>query len=64
MSSARHAAIATYEAIRGRIAGRPYRADVAKLMPVAYAVIAVFLFVGLSSFYLDAVRPAANPFGG
>ncbi len=59
-----HAAIATYEAIRGRLAGRPYRADAAKLMPVAYAVIAVFVFVGLSSFYLDAVRPAANPFGG
>jgi membrane-associated protease RseP (regulator of RpoE activity) len=59
-----HAAIATYEAIRGRISGRPYRADAAKLMPLAYAVIAVFVFVGLSSFYLDAVRPAANPFGG
>jgi len=59
-----HAAIATYEAIRGRLAGRPYRADAAKLMPIAYAVIAVFVFVGLSSFYLDAVRPAANPFGG
>ena len=59
-----HAAIATYEAIRGRISGHPYRADAAKLMPLAYAVIALFVFVGLSSFYLDAVRPAANPFGG
>ncbi|MGZ4729223.1 MAG: site-2 protease family protein [Acidimicrobiales bacterium] len=59
-----HAAIATYEAIRGRLSGRPYRADAAKMMPLAYAVIAVFVFVGLSSFYLDAVRPAANPFGG
>lgn len=59
-----HAAIATYEAIRGRISGRPYRADAAKLMPFAYAVIALFVFVGLSSIYLDAVRPAANPFGG
>jgi RIP metalloprotease RseP len=58
-----HAAIATYEAVRGRIAGRPYRADIAKLMPVAYAVLVVFIFIGVSSIYLDAVRPAANPFG-
>ncbi len=57
-----HAAIATYEAIRGRIVGRPYRVDIAKLMPIAYAVLFVFIFVGMSSMYLDAVRPAANPF--
>ena len=59
-----HAAVATYEAIRGKLAGRPYRADVAKLLPVAYAVLAVFVFLGVSSIYLDAVRPAANPYGG
>ena len=57
-----HAAIATYEAIKGKIVGRPYRVDIAKLMPVAYVVLAVFGFIFLSSTYLDAVRPVANPF--
>ena len=52
-----HAAIATYEAIRGRITKRPYRADMAKLMPVAYAVFGLLVFVGLSSIYLDLVDP-------
>ena len=52
-----HAAVATYEAIRGRIAGRPYRADMAKLLPVAYGVIGLLAFVGLSSVYLDLVDP-------
>jgi RIP metalloprotease RseP len=52
-----HAAIATYEAIRGRITGRAYRADMAKLMPVAYAVFGLLVFVGLSSMYLDLVDP-------
>jgi len=52
-----HAAIATYEAIRGKISGRAYRADMAKLMPVAYAVFGLLVFVGLSSMYLDVVDP-------
>jgi len=52
-----HAAVATYEAIRGRIAGYPYRADMAKLLPVAYGVFALLAFVGLSSVYLDVVDP-------
>ena len=52
-----HAAVATYEAIRGRIAGHPYRADMAKLLPVAYGVIGILAFVGLSSVYLDLVDP-------
>ena len=34
-----HVAIATYEKIRGAISHRPYRADIAKMMPVAYAVV-------------------------
>jgi RIP metalloprotease RseP len=52
-----HAAIATYEAIRGAISRRPYRADMAKLMPIAYAVFGLLVFVGLSSLYLDVVDP-------
>jgi len=56
-----HVAIATYERIRSR-RGRPYRADVAKLMPLTYGVFLLLVFLGLSSLYLDIVRPLANPF--
>ena len=58
-----HAAVAVYEGIRSRIAGRPYRADMAKLMPVTYVVVFLFIGLGLSSLYLDIVNPAENPFG-
>jgi RIP metalloprotease RseP len=58
-----HAAVATYEAVRGRLRGRSYRIDMAKLLPVTYVV--VFLLVGLfvTSAYLDLTRPVPNPFG-
>jgi RIP metalloprotease RseP len=58
-----HAVVATYEAIRGRIAGRTYRVNMAKLIPLTYAV--VFLLIGLfvTSTYLDIVDPVPNPFG-
>ena len=56
-----HVAIATYERIRSRV-GRPYHADVAKAMPVYYMVFLVIVFLGISSLYLDIVRPIANPF--
>jgi RIP metalloprotease RseP len=58
-----HAVVAIYEGIRSRIAGRPYRADMAKLMPVTYVVVFLFIGLGLSSLYLDIVNPAENPFG-
>lgn len=51
-----HVAIATYERLRSR-RGRPYHADVAKLMPVTYAVFLLLVFVGLTSLYLDIARP-------
>jgi len=57
-----HAAVATYEAIREKLSGRPYRADMAKLIPVTYAVIALMGFIFVSSIYLDAFHPAQNPF--
>lgn len=52
-----HIAVATYEEVRTRLAGRPYRVNMAKLMPVTYVV--VLLMVGLfaSTLYLDAVDP-------
>ena len=56
-----HVAIATYERLRSR-KGRRYHADVAKAMPIYYMVFVLILFIGLTSLYLDIVRPAANPF--
>ncbi len=47
-----HVAIAVYEAARSR-KGQPYHADVAKLMPVVYAALALIVFIGVSSLFLD-----------
>jgi membrane-associated protease RseP (regulator of RpoE activity) len=52
-----HVAIAVYEAIRSKVAGRRYTADVAKLMPLTYAVVLLMIFLGVSALYLDIVRP-------
>lgn len=58
-----HVAIAVYERIRTR-RGRPYyQADVTKLMPVAYAFMAVLLVIVGSAVFLDIAHPLANPFG-
>ncbi len=58
-----HVAIAVYERIRTR-RGRPYyHADVAKLMPVAYAFMAVLLVIVGSAMFLDIAHPLVNPFG-
>jgi len=56
-----HVAVAVYERIRSR-KGRRYRADVNKLMPVAYAFVLLLGFVVVSSLYLDIAHPVANPF--
>jgi membrane-associated protease RseP (regulator of RpoE activity) len=58
-----HAAIATYEVIREKISGRKYRVDIAKLMPLTYAVVLLLVVIGVTSIYLDIVDPVANPFG-
>ncbi len=58
-----HAAVATYEAIRERLSGRPYRADMAKLIPVTYAVLVIMGFIFLSTTYLDVLHPIQNPYG-
>lgn len=52
-----HAAIATYERIRSRKGAAPYRADITKLLPITYAVVLVFGFIGLTTVWLDIVRP-------
>jgi membrane-associated protease RseP (regulator of RpoE activity) len=51
-----HAAIATYERLRSR-KGRPYHIDVAKLLPLTYAVVFLLGFVFISTLYLDIARP-------
>ncbi len=57
-----HMAIATYERLRSRRGREPYRANVAKMMPVAVAMVTLLLVIGVVSIYLDIVSPVANPF--
>ncbi|TPW11117.1 MAG: peptidase M50 family protein [Acidimicrobiaceae bacterium] len=52
-----HAAIATYERIRSRRGQQPYRADVAKMIPVALTMMGLLVFLLLAGLYLDIVRP-------
>ncbi|MBU3702720.1 MAG: PDZ domain-containing protein [Acidimicrobiia bacterium] len=52
-----HIAVATYEEIRSRVRGRPYRVDMAKLMPVTYVVVLLMVGLFMSTLYLDAVDP-------
>ena len=56
-----HIAIATYERIRSR-RGRRYHADVSKMLPVAAAVVAVLVVLGVTSIWLDIFQPPDNPF--
>jgi membrane-associated protease RseP (regulator of RpoE activity) len=57
-----HVAIALYERVRTR-RGQPfYRADAAKLMPVATAFMTLLLLFVAAAVYLDIAHPIANPF--
>jgi membrane-associated protease RseP (regulator of RpoE activity) len=47
-----HIAIATYERIRSRN-GQRYVADITKVMPVAYTVFLLLIFLGMGSLWLD-----------
>ena len=47
-----HIAIATYERIRSRN-GQRYVADITKVMPVAYTVFLLMIFLGMGSLWLD-----------
>jgi membrane-associated protease RseP (regulator of RpoE activity) len=51
-----HAAVAIYERIRSR-RGRRYHADMAKLLPLTYAVVLGLVMLGVASLYLDIVNP-------
>ena len=53
-----HVAIATYERLRSR-KGRPYHADVAKLLPLTYVVVLLLITLGLTTMYLDIVDPVS-----
>jgi membrane-associated protease RseP (regulator of RpoE activity) len=44
-------AVALYEGVRSR--KRPYRVDMAKLLPAMYLGLAVIMFIGVSSLFLD-----------
>ena len=52
-----HAVIAVYEKVRSMIAGREYRADVTKLLPLTYVVILVLGLLMVTSVYMDFARP-------
>jgi membrane-associated protease RseP (regulator of RpoE activity) len=57
-----HVAIAVYEWIRTRRGREYYHADVAKLLPVVYAIFAVVMVFVVALVYLDVAHPIANPF--
>jgi membrane-associated protease RseP (regulator of RpoE activity) len=52
-----HAAIATYERVRSRRGRSPYRADIAKMIPVAMTMMAVLLMLFVTGLYLDFAKP-------
>jgi membrane-associated protease RseP (regulator of RpoE activity) len=52
-----HVAIATYEAIRSKLSGRRYHADITKLLPVTYMVFLMLMFLAVTSLYLDIAKP-------
>jgi membrane-associated protease RseP (regulator of RpoE activity) len=47
-----HIAVATYERLRSR-KGRPYHADVMKLMPLTYGVVVLLAFIFVTSLFMD-----------
>ncbi len=57
-----HIAVAFYESIMSKVYGRKYRADFAKILPVAVATLSFFAFIFLSSLFLDITNPPENPF--
>jgi membrane-associated protease RseP (regulator of RpoE activity) len=52
-----HVVIALYEKVRSMIAGRRYQADVAKLMPLTYAVVAALALLFFTTLYMDIINP-------
>ncbi len=58
-----HIAIAVYERLQElrKRDGRRHFTDVARLMPVTYAVVLLLVAIGVSSIYLDVVNPINLP---
>lgn len=56
-----HVVIAVYERLRSW-RGRRYHADVAKLLPLTYAMFLFLIVLGASAFYLDIAHPLPNLF--
>ncbi len=52
-----HIVVACYEEIRSRISHTVYRVNMAKLLPVTYVVLLLIVGLGLSTMYLDIVKP-------
>ncbi len=48
-----HMSVAIYEKIRSRRRGRRYRVDMARLLPVSYAVVGLLALLSLGNMYLD-----------
>jgi len=55
-----HMVIATYERIRS-FGGKTYHADAAKLLPVTYAVVVLFMLIGGIAMVRDVVDPIVLP---
>jgi membrane-associated protease RseP (regulator of RpoE activity) len=49
-------AVAIYERIRSR-RGQRYQVDMTRMLPVAYGVFLVLIFIFVSALYLDLTRP-------
>ena len=58
-----HVAIAVYEKIRTGRSKVGYHADVAKLLPYTWALVAFLGILFATSLLTDLLHPAANPFG-
>jgi membrane-associated protease RseP (regulator of RpoE activity) len=56
-----HVLVAVYERFRSR-KGKPYHADVTKLIPVASAFVLFLVIFVAAAVFLDIAHPIANPF--
>jgi membrane-associated protease RseP (regulator of RpoE activity) len=52
-----HVAVATYEAVMGRLKGRRHMIDMNKMLPLAYAMVALLVLLSLSAAWLDLRHP-------
>ncbi len=58
-----HVAIAVYERIRSAGSRVRYHADVSKLLPYTWALVAFLGILFTTSLLTDLLHPQANPFG-